>query len=288
MGLQPITYKSWEGGMVDDYLDAKSNEFRYGKNLLIAQDGKLYSRDGTLVQYRLVTNADYTRVTGIYFGPAPFERGLFVIGDRAYTGSAVSATPQEVFGYEAGRAALPNKKEGGLEQGTFWRGQFIVCPNGNGFSATAHTQPQRIYSSNRIGPVYTYKSVQLGLPRPEVPTAGASTAGTNQYLYSFHWTYSFTDWEGTVFVEQGPIVDLEWPTLATDPGTNSITIDDLPEIVGGNFDVANIELRIARTVGNGTASYYVANVPNGTASYVDTLSDADLVQNARFTRTAAT
>jgi len=46
----------------------------------------------------------------------------------------------------------------------------------------------------------------------------------------------------------------------------------IPVLAGGNYDTSNIKVRIFRTTDNGSTSYYVGQVTNGTVTFQDTVN----------------
>lgn len=116
---------------------------------------------------------------------------------------------------------------------------------------------------------------QVSVQRLPQITAGAG-AGTYLYKFIYYYEYYVDD---VLHQDYGPTTN---QTLSSaDTGTKSIS--QIPAINNGTvrcYDTANIKVNIYRTVVSGTDYYYVGQVTNGTTTFSDTVSDADLVLNA--------
>lgn len=123
-------------------------------------------------------------------------------------------------------------------------------------------------------PTSAYKS------EPTLTSAG----GTGQnFIYTFvaHYRYSV----GTSYFEDfGPTHQVTISNVGA-PNTNTISISLIPQITNGtteNWDTANIEWYIYRTVNSGTTHYFLGSVTNGTTTYSDTTSDSTLDDNVQI------
>jgi hypothetical protein len=100
----------------------------------------------------------------------------------------------------------------------------------------------------------------------------------DNYLYAFHLAYEYTSGSET-FLDAGPVLIKEAAAL-TKPDEYAVALSTIPALVNGsldNYDTATITVRIARTVANGKNFYYIGQVTNGTTTFTDDVSDADLV-----------
>lgn len=276
MSIRPLTMDTFDGGIVDSYLNTDANRYLRADNLFLDENKNLYTRPGTsILPVRVPAELTFKAVTGCYFSDDPFGSGLFIVGRRAYTGSGLMT---EVPGYD-GNGALAGKQEGSLEQGIFYLRQFLVCPNGTSITGSrAPTMPQRIYQKQD----FTFQAVTLGLPALASTPAASSTAGAGNFVYAFHMAYTLTDSQGTQFLERGPVTQLSVPS-ASPPDVNPILLQNIPVLVNvgnySNYDVSNITVEIYRTTNAGTAFYFIGSITNGTTSYNDTAADTSIQQN---------
>lgn len=107
---------------------------------------------------------------------------------------------------------------------------------------------------------------------PAIANAGADT-----FIYTFHYKYEYTVGDVT-FQDLSSVVQVTQGSLAS--GTKAIS--SIPVIGNGTnqcWDTGTITVEIYRTVNNGTTSYYVGSVTNGTTTFSDTVSDANIVTN---------
>jgi hypothetical protein len=118
--------------------------------------------------------------------------------------------------------------------------------------------------------------VTAGLPQVASDPIITPTAGANAWVYAFVHFYSY-DVDNVTFEDYGPI-----RTKAVASATTNVSITNIPVLSNGsdyNYDTAAIKIKIYRTTNGGTTFYYVGQVTNGTTSYSDTTSDANLILN---------
>lgn len=109
-----------------------------------------------------------------------------------------------------------------------------------------------------------------------LPQVSASGTG-NTFLYKFLYYYSYTV-DDVLHEDFGPTTDQTLSNVGT--GTKSIT--EIPAISNGTtrcYDTATIKVYIYRTISGGTDYYLVGSVTNGTTTFSDTVTDANLVLN---------
>lgn len=272
--LQTVSYTNFSGGIADRYNSITKDKYYLADNLPLTETGKLDTRPGTSIVNRLPVTQTVQNVTGIYFFSSPLNSGFWVVGAHAYYYS--SSTYTEILGPVSSNNALPSKTATGLEAITPWQRQLIAAYPGS----TTGINPQRFYvkQSQTVPSV-----VNLGLPSvTDTPiTLTPSNAGSNTYLYAFHYTYVLTDSLGTQFVEKGPVLN-KTCSSADAPNANYIAIAAIPVLVNTaltNYDTANITIDVYRTVNNGTTYFLVHQITNGTTTYHDVMSDATLQDN---------
>lgn len=108
-------------------------------------------------------------------------------------------------------------------------------------------------------------------------TPTCSTGGANTYLYRFTYYESYFV-DTTEFITEGATTQI----TASSAVAGTKTISNLPSISNSsynNYATSSLKLRIYRTVNAGTDFYYVGDVTNGTTSFSDTVSDANLILN---------
>lgn len=105
--------------------------------------------------------------------------------------------------------------------------------------------------------------------------------GTSNYIYAFHYSYQFTDYQGTIFEEDGPHVQVECDNFGsfTYYTTSISAIPVLVNTAYSSWDTSSVVIKIFRTQANGQTLYYVGQVTNGTTTYTDSTVDNIIVDN---------
>jgi len=119
------------------------------------------------------------------------------------------------------------------------------------------------------------KVVQAGLPKPTTGTVTPFGAGTKGYVYSFAFKYDYKIGDVT-FLDVSSVHNVQ---ILNGHATQN-DLSDLPVLTNVSdtlYDTVNSKLQIYRTPHEGTTSYLVAEVANGTLTYSDTTTDVDLV-----------
>lgn len=271
MPLTIVKFDQFNGGLVDAYLSAPNNCGAAYTNLLLDDQGKPYTRPGTICYpTRVPTVVGDTKLSGIYLGSIPYGRPVFFRGSHVY---AINETDgfTEIVG-PAANAACPNKTQNDFESCIQWRKQLV-------YGASPSTVlPHRIYCTVQ-SPTASFTALTLGLPAlASAPTVTGSGSGFN-YDYAFHYDYTFTDYEGTLFEESGFVTQVGPISNSADPSSANISITGIPVLANSsstNYDVTSIKIKIFRTINNGTTLYYVGQVTNGTTVFTDSVSDATL------------
>jgi hypothetical protein len=130
---------------------------------------------------------------------------------------------------------------------------------------TAHGTP---YSSTSGG------QLQGGLFIPSV----------DSYTYALHYDYTFQI-GNTTYEVAGPVFTLEL-TDCPDPSVQPVTIANIPALVnatGTNYDLANVKIKIYRTLANQQVPNLIATIANGVTSYTDSAADTAIAANAVYT-----
>jgi len=126
-----------------------------------------------------------------------------------------------------------------------------------------------------------YQVRSSGLPSlANTPAISVGLAGTNNYIYSFHYEYKYTSLDRT-FENFGPVTQV-LVNNSSDPGSNPNSISLIPIISNGssdNWDTTNIKIYIYRTLAGGQTSYLIGSVTNGTTTFNDNFSDSSINNN---------
>ena len=275
--METLTYKDFHSGITDNYLSADQTFSANLQNLLIDETGNPYTRDGwQAFNTRMTVTTGVTRPSGLYIGSQPHDLPVYFRADRAYFLNE-SDIWTEIQG-PASNAAIPNKTVSDLESLVIWNKQLIYA------SDPSTVLPHRIYAT-AYSPSRAFRALTLGLPAlASSPTATSDHVGTSHsYIYAFHYYYTFTDYQGTEYVEEGPVTYVTLTSAAV-IGTATISLASIPALANTsstNYDVStNLKIRISRTVDNGNTYFFLADVANGTTTYSDTTTDATISANA--------
>lgn len=267
--MDPISYTDFSGGIADSYLSTPVNRYLNSDNLLVDENGKLYTRYG-IKAFSDRVDSQGERLTGLYADSEPLEYIVSVANDNVFWSDGSSWT--EIVG-PASNSALPNKSASTYESAISWKGQYIMAAGGG------TTPPVRIYCPD-LSP-RSYNAIQLGLPAlASAPTASGTGTGTS-FAYAFHYFLEITDYDGTVYEENGPITYVSCTLNA--PNSNTVTISSIPVLANTastNYDVStNLKIKIFRTAASGTVFFFLKTVNNGTTSTTDSVADTTLDDN---------
>lgn len=279
--MQFYQVKDLSGGIDDSYLSVAPNSASILNNLWIDQYGKPQVRPGLNAYVtRAPISGASTTFFGLYVGEEPYGRPVGVRADSVYAISSTN-TWVEILG-PANNHAVPNKLVTQPEALVIWQKQLV-------FTGGATVLPGRIYCSAFSGApntfTSTYKALTLGMPAlASAPTVTVGTPGSNNYIYAFYYDYSLTDYLGTIYEELGAEIGTEVTVASSsDPGTHSNAISIIPALTNSsstNYDIANIKVKIFRTLNNGTTLYFLGQVNNGTTTFTDSVADSTIQNNA--------
>jgi hypothetical protein len=273
--MAKTTVNKWDGGIVDSYLSFPQNFSKELHNFLLDVDGKPYVRPGFFINdYRIPVATTSKRANGIYIGPEPFGYPLAFRGEKAYS-MAANTDWTEIVGPES-NVAVPNKTNTYLESLVLWKKQAIY---GSGPSTVL---PHRIYCS-AFSTVGTFTALTLGLPAlASSPTVTSSGGTGGNFSYAFHHYVQFTDYDGTVFEEKGPITYVDLSNAGA-PNANVVHITAVPVLANTgstNYIVSTtLKIKIYRTIDDGSTYYLLTTLNNGTTIYDDSTSDATIQAN---------
>ena len=256
---QQLPVDSFIGGPTDKPLDGSPNEYAKMENLVFNENSKPVTRPGS----------DIFNDT-VYQIPAGNQRigSIFSDDTNLYVQSARNIYIAGNSSWQTLANPNPALTEGDTTHFTshaFWSNHTFVCSD-------AYAKPIKIFNDATLGNVVR----TAGLPAMVAPGL-AGTAGANSYIYAFTyaWTYTIGD---LTFEDEGATVLVQISSI-TAPDSSPITASTIPVLINGstdNHDTTNVKVRIYRTINNGTLLYKVAEISNGTTSYVDSTSDVTL------------
>jgi hypothetical protein len=264
---------NWSGGITDNYLNAETKMSQVCDNLLIDRNAKLFLRHGSAVdsKEKPLTQLGNTRINKL-------------IGFRKRDGSFKYLKVQGRYVF-----SLTGDGPSGHEE--------VNGPIGNPFFSNAQSTSQVNYDewNDHIiacvadGSLYARPTLSFFKDDDNVPTAlncglpalsGTQiSAGGSGYLYTYwlHYVYRYN--VGDVSFEiRGPTTLLQSESVVMDGGSSiNLYFNELPTgSLIDNFDEANIELRIFRTLADGQVGYHVVDLPASAQTYEDFAADADI------------
>jgi len=265
LNTRPLYLDDFSGGITDNFIDAPLNKYQFAQNFLITENKKLETIAGSRV-YDL-------------------DKPQIPLGNQR-VGSLID--------FNDDLLVQANTKVY-YENGAVW-GE-LTGPGGSAFSigdansgiSTAYWNNHLLLTNDEYSPtIKIYRDdlgiLQLrsaGLPRLDSDPSFVGTGGANDYLYSFIYYYEYK--VGTVtFADFGPTRDGQ-VTSVNAPDVNSIGISLIPVLTnsgGKQWDLANVKVKIYRSIAGGTVLYEAGEVTNGTTVFTDTLSDSLLSTNA--------
>ncbi len=105
----------------------------------------------------------------------------------------------------------------------------------------------------------------------------AGGAGARNYLYAIMYSHTYKVGE-VQYKEIGPVTIVELSN-SLEPSSSNNPLTNLPVLVNGtvnNYATSDVKIEIARTTDGGDIFYYLGEVTNGTTTYTDATSDANL------------
>lgn len=263
---QKQTISDFSGGIIDNYRDAPPSYSEELDNLFITANKNLYTRPGSIVEdaasapriplnFPIVGLSSYDRDTLLYFTP----QRLYHRPSRAYV---------ELKG-PSNYIMFPSALVSNHVSLEVWKGHVLAASD-------SFDSPKKIFSDNSGN----FKVVNMGLPALNgSPVFSGTTPSTPtvQYRYEFHYHYSYRVGNQT-FQDFGP-VSSHLVGRAAAPNATNITISNIPALSNGekdSWDLTNIKIFIYRTVTGGNIPYKIAEITNGTTTFVDNKTDAQV------------
>lgn len=258
---KPFEVDDFSKGMTDDVFNQIPGTSEEIVNFLIGSDRKLKSRFGSVIES--VEHAEVpsgTRVSGLV-NYANNDK-LFYASQRQLYYRETDSSFTELLGPTANHAfseSTPNAVPAFAQ----WNRHLYL-------TSDEYASPMKVFKDD--AGVYQLRS--SGLPAFTTEPGIAGAPGANSYLYAFYFSVEYRVFELT-YQTVGPTKQVLVQNVAA-PDVSPITITGLPVLANGltqNYDLANIKIQIFRSVNGGTFLQKVAEVSNGTTSYVDTSSD---------------
>ena len=259
--------KNFAGGITDYIFTSDATSFEVLDNISITKDTNLETRWGSdpmdPADTKPLVSAPIPCAITEYQGYKIIFHGGQIL---AWNGSAWT----EVEGKGLPNACLTDAGINPVISYFEWNKQLFITDN-----AGSKTVKMFLDNSNN------FQLVTAGLPRiASLPTITPSAADGKNYIYSFHYYYEYMV-KDVMHIDYGPVIEMECNNAADFSGSsNSIT--GLPVLVNTtktHYDLANIKIKIYRTVDGGAEGYLVGTITNGTTSFVDTTTDANAELN---------
>lgn len=270
----PFEVADFSGGITDNVYDQVYSRAFTLDNFTLTSDAKPISRYGSQVDDLVHPQA-----------PSGVERIGALINyannDKLFVQSGVDISYRNPSAYTTLHGPSGNP--------VFSAGDFASAPafsqwNHHLFvTNSAYPHPMKIFKDD--GGVYRVRN--SGLPSlASAPTVTAGGAGTRNYIYAFHYEYTYMVGEQE-FQDVGPTTFVELDN-SDDPSVTPNAISAIPVITNGgsdNYDTGVIRVFIFRTIDAGQTLYQIGSVTNGTTTFSDTVSDAN-AQNGDLIYTA--
>lgn len=267
---QPFEVTDFSLGLTDDAFEGDSRYSLELDNFNLEPDGSIKSRAGSVIEdeenpqipagvQRIGALINYDNSTKLFVQSA---KKFYYRNPSSYT-TLTGPTSNDVFSVGATTNNIAFSQ---------WNKQIFVTNDG-------YPRPMKIYRDS--GGVYRVNT--SGLPALATSPTVTPGAGANSYIYAFHHYYTYTVGSQS-FEDVGPITEVTI-TSAEAPNIDDIEITAIPILANGvtdNWDTTNIKIQIFRTAAGGTVFFKVGEVTNGTTTFDDSTSDADLVDAVRI------
>jgi len=258
----PIQFQDFSGGISDNFIDAPINKYKTADNFLITENRKLYTRSGLGL-----FNIDYAQL------PVGNQR----VGNLLDMDDVLLA--------QSGKKLY-------FDEGSSWGlvGDVLKDITINNYISHTNYNKQLYVASDNYSPmskvyiddVGDYQVRTAGMPPLATTPTLSGNAGAGSFIYAFHYFYEYE--VGTVtHIDAGPVVQANI-LLVDEPSVSNITVNSIPVFSNDadeQYDTANMFVKIYRTDTDGEVLYLLDTVTNGTTSYVDSTSDANLLASGQ-------
>ena len=266
---QQLVIDDFSGGITDYTLDAQQNQSAELENFVINKNKKLVT----------VPGSDFYNTA---FGQVPDGNVRVTALFKSLDPQLYAASARKVWypGTSSWTELLGPSSNPVFSTGT--TSSFISTSEWNDHTFAVNTEyavPVKIFKGASSPQVRT-----AGLPAlATAPTCTPHTPGnTHNYVYAFHYFYSYVVNGQTTFEDLGPVTYVSIASNNDIDPTHPTSITNIPVISNGstlNYDTANIKVYIYRTIDNGITFYKIGQVNNGTTTYSDGTLDANIINN---------
>ena len=264
---QRLTLEDFSGGITDNFIDSASNKYQEAKNFLITENRKLEVIPGSdfydetkaqipLGNSRVGAIIDFNDELLLHASTKLFYEGLLTWTELQ--------GPDSNDAFNAGDAnSVISYNE--------WNDHLLIT--NDEYSPTI-----KVYKDNAD----SWQLRSAGLPELATsPIVTGNSGGGNDYIYAFHYFYEYQ--VGTVtYRDFGPTVEVQETDIDT-PDISTVAITGIPVLTnsgGKHWDLANVKVRIYRTIAGGETLYFIGEINNGTTIYNDTAADNTINTNA--------
>ena len=263
---QQLVVDDFSGGITDYTLDAKPNQSATIENLVINPNKKLETVQGSSIYNALYPQVPdgNVRICGVFKSLDP---NLYVNSARKIWYPGVSSWTELVG--PSSNPALSAGSTSSFISTAEWNGHTYVCNSD-------YSSPIKIFNDGTATRVRT-----AGLPDLATSPTVTSSGGTgNNYVYAFHYRYTYTI-NGATFEDYGPVTYVSLTNIGA-PNVNNVNMTAIPVLANGatlNYDTATIKVYIYRTINNGITLYKIGEVTNGTTTFTDNFADSSITSN---------
>lgn len=269
MQLQGLDFDDFSGGITDNYVDAPLSQYEEADNFLITIKKKLKQRGGSVLfntTTETVGNKHFDIITagqriGFLASHDNYLVPLAVSGNKIFQRNTTATAWSNLVG-PASANAFPTATTANRVAAAFWNKHTIMTTDG------LVDRPVKIYRESTADT--TLKVRTAGLPKltdyaASVTITPDTPGAAHTYLYAFHYFFTYTV-DGTTFEDNGPVYVQQAQSNVdiTDAGTNAaaqVVITAIPYISPAlNWDVANIKVKVFRTIDGGATFYYLTTL----------------------------
>lgn len=264
---QPLEITEFTGGITDHTFSQNLRKAVTLNNFVIQSNGSIFTRPGSVVDdlvngqipagnQRIGTLINYDSNDKLFVQSA---KKFYYRDPSAYT-TLQGPTGNDVLSAGDVNSAISFSQ---------WNRHIFV-------TSDSFPAPMKIYKDD----AGDYQVRSSGLPELANAPSPAGTAGSNNYVYAFHYNYTYMV-GSQQFQDAGAVTVVEATNLDA-PDVNAVTISSIPVISNGatyNWDTSNIKVWIFRTINGGTDLFKIGEVTNGTTTFIDNFADSTIVDN---------
>ena len=264
LNFTTATVADFSGGQTDEYINGAPNRARTLRNFYVLPDRSILTRPGQRVENpedEALPNAP-ARVNQL-INYANDVKLFYISGNHLFIRDSLGAFEEVKSPLDNSLFSLADdESEVSFAQ---WNNHLLLCSG-------EYDKPQKVYRDDSGN----FQLRTAGLPalatKPEVESSGG--AGSDAYIYAFTYSYEYKVNDQT-FLDESAVRQVQLIDV-NDPPTHTVNITDIPELTGGNYDTANVKVKIYRTISGGQQFYLIGEIANGVTTYNDSASDDDI------------